>query len=152
MKTLCQPGPCGVNADCYVTGGTEQCFCKSGFIGDPYSACHAPPTSPCIPNPCGPFAQCTVTPEGHSLCLCPDGMAGDPATGCSGPECRTDDDCPWDKSCLGWKCLNPCPGACGIGADCRVEKHHPVCSCHEGLTGNPLIRCSAITGTYYSLT
>jgi hypothetical protein len=65
--------------------------------------------------------------------------------GC-GPECSVDDECPNDKACIGFKCKDPCPGSCGIEASCRVEKHHPVCTCNHGLTGNPITRCYAIRG------
>nr|CAD7425818.1 unnamed protein product [Timema monikensis] len=146
VKALCQPGPCGSNADCYVSDSQEQCYCKPSYIGDPYSSCHQEPPSPCHPNPCGPNAQCTITSQGHGMCECPVGMSGDPTgpAGCGGPECRTDDDCSLQQACMGYKCRDPCPGSCGIGANCRVEKHHPVCTCNHGLTGNPLVRCSAI--------
>lgn len=77
------------------------------------------------------------------MCKCPDGMGGDPTsiTGCHGYECRIDDDCSNDQSCMGFRCKDPCPGSCGVGAYCKVEKHHPVCFCNRGLTGNPLTRC-----------
>lgn len=146
VKSLCQPGPCGPNADCYVVGNAEQCYCKPNCIGDPYSGCRPQPSSPCYPSPCGAMAQCSVTPQGHPMCLCPDGMAGDPTTGCAGPECRSDDDCHIHLACTGYRCRDPCPGACGIGASCRVEKHHPVCTCTHGLTGNPLVRCYPVLG------
>lgn len=144
VKALCQPGPCGRNADCYVTGNTEQCYCKQGYVGEPYTECHREPQSPCFPNPCGPNALCTVSPEGHPMCHCPEGLSGDPTghKGCGGPECTSDDDCSLKLACMGFKCRDPCPGSCGIGASCRVEVHHPVCTCNHGLTGNPLIRCS----------
>ncbi|CAH0390731.1 unnamed protein product [Bemisia tabaci] len=144
-KTLCLPGPCGQNADCYVVGGTEQCYCKMTFTGDPYTSCRPGRSSPCDPNPCGPFAECSISPEGKQHCACLSGMAGDPMSGCSGPECRSNKDCSPTQACLGWKCLDPCPGACGIGASCRVEKHHPQCVCDSGLTGNPLIKCVPVT-------
>lgn len=144
--TLCQPGPCGINADCYVTNNQERCFCKPGFIGDAYSGCRLVPHNPCLPNPCGPGAECTLTPEGRSMCRCPDGMAGDPTSpqGCHGYECIIDDDCSDSQSCMGHRCKDPCPGSCGVNANCRVEKHHPVCTCNHGLTGNPLTRCFPI--------
>jgi hypothetical protein len=152
VKSLCEPGPCGSNADCYITENQETCYCKSGFKGDPYSGCVLEPANPCLPNPCGPNALCTVSPQGHPMCLCPDGLTGDPTgpAGCGGPECRTDDDCSNKLACIAYKCRDPCPGSCGIGASCRVEKHHPVCTCNHGLTGNPLIRCSPLPGNCYS--
>jgi len=148
VKSLCEPGPCGSNADCYITENQETCYCKSGYIGDPYSGCILEPTNPCLPNPCGPNALCSVSPQGHPMCLCPEGMSGDPTSpsGCGGPECRTDDDCSYKLACIAYKCRDPCPGSCGIGASCRVEKHHPVCTCNHGLTGNPLVRCSPLQG------
>lgn len=70
-------------------------------------------------------------------------MAGDPTSsrGCSGYECIVDDDCSDQQSCMGHRCQDPCPGSCGVNANCRCEKHHPVCTCNHGLTGNPLTRC-----------
>lgn len=143
---MCQPGPCGHNADCYVVSHSEQCYCRPGFVGDPYTMCQTEAHSPCVPNPCGHHAICTITSQGNPMCLCPDGMGGDPTTGCSGPQCTTDDDCQLNQACIGYKCRDPCPGACGFGASCRVEKHHPVCTCEAGLIGNPLIRCYKIMG------
>lgn len=143
---LCTPGPCGRNADCYVTGNREECYCRSGYIGDPYQGCREPPRSACEPNPCGPNAECVVAGDGQGACICPDGLSGDPTStkGCHGYECQVDANCPHDKACMGFKCYDPCPGACGQGANCRVEEHHPVCSCNAGLTGNPGIRCYAL--------
>jgi hypothetical protein len=103
--------------------------------------CESVPLSPCQPNPCGYAALCTVTSDNRPMCTCPDGMTGDPTAGCTGPQCYTDEDCPWESACMGYRCRDPCPGACGILASCRVEKHHPVCTCTHGLTGNPLVRC-----------
>lgn len=99
-----------------------------------------------MPNPCGPGAQCIVSPEGHSLCQCPEGYGGDPTGpgGCHGYECVVDDNCPDNKACIGYRCRDPCPGSCGVNAHCRVERHHPVCSCEYGLIGNPVIRCYAL--------
>lgn len=143
VPMLCSPGPCGVNADCYVVDNQEHCYCRSGFIGDAYSGCRLSPPTPCDPNPCGPGAQCVVTKDGHSMCRCPDGVSGDPTSplGCHGYECVIDDDCGDHQACISYRCRDPCPGSCGINANCRVEKHHPVCTCNPGLTGNPVMRC-----------
>lgn len=75
---MCTPGPCGPNADCYVSDNQEQCYCKPGFTGNPYSGCQKEPHSPCYPNPCGPNAICQVSSQGQAICLCPDGLQGDP--------------------------------------------------------------------------
>lgn len=143
-EPLCSPGPCGVNANCLVSSGQEHCVCPVGFNGDPYVVCEAPPRNACEPNPCAPGAECVVLSDGHTLCRCPDGMGGDPTspTGCHGYECRVDDDCSYDQACIGFRCKDPCPGSCGLGAYCKCEKHHPVCFCNKGLSGNPLVQCS----------
>lgn len=130
------------NADCYVVNSREQCYCQPGFLGDPYSGCKPPPRSVCEPNPCAPNGQCIVQENGEPICFCPFGMAGDPTTtGCHGYECRADSDCSEYHACLGFRCRDPCAGSCGIGARCKVEKHHPVCYCDNGLEGDPLVRC-----------
>lgn len=143
IQELCQPGPCGVNSDCFVVQNREQCYCKPGFVGDPYGGCIEPERSICSPNPCGPNAQCLVTQDGKSMCRCPDGLNGDPTSsqGCHGYECQTDDECIDTKACIGNKCQDPCPGSCGHLAHCQVVGHHPVCSCNNDLTGNPLSAC-----------
>lgn len=145
---LCSPGPCGLNADCYVSNNQEQCYCKPGFMGDPYYGCRQEPPSPCTPNPCGPGAQCIIEPGNNNLiCRCPDGFGGDPtgAGGCHGYECVVDENCGEHQACMGYRCRDPCPGACGVNADCRVEKHHPVCTCRHEYTGNPVINCFKVT-------
>lgn len=142
---LCHPGPCGMNADCYVVSNQEQCFCRPSHVGDPYSGCSLMPRDACMPNPCGPRAQCIIN-QGNPQCICPPGLKGDPTslTGCHDFECLVDDDCNNHQACIGYRCRDPCPGSCGINTNCRVEKHHPVCTCNHGLTGNPLTRCFAI--------
>ena len=35
-------------------------------------------------------------------------------------ECYEDWDCPWDRACHYGHCRDPCTGACGYGANCRV--------------------------------
>lgn len=57
------------------------------------------------------------------------------------PECVVHGDCSLDKSCLSQKCRDPCPGTCGINANCNVVNHSPICSCKSGYTGDPFIRC-----------
>ena len=41
----------------------------------------------------------------------------------------------------GQKCLDPCPGSCGVQAVCTVDAHNPICSCSTGFTGDPFTRC-----------
>lgn len=141
---LCQPGPCGVNADCYVSDNQEHCYCKYGYYGDAYQGCHEPPKSPCSPNPCGHNAECKITPDNQALCECHPGTSGDPSSpnGCDRPECLHDDECSSTQACIAYRCQDACVGACGINADCHVEEHRPLCNCPQGLEGNPLYRCS----------
>lgn len=145
-QEFCKPGPCGINSDCFVVENREQCYCRSGYVGNPYNGCDEPPRSICQPNPCGPNAECLVSPDGKSMCVCPDGLGGDPTSlqGCHGYECQVDDECTNTKACIGFKCQDPCPGSCGRNAFCKVEKHHPVCFCNSGFSGNPLTACNKI--------
>lgn len=40
--------------------------------------------------------------------------------------------------------MDPCPGTCGINARCQVVNHNPICSCSDGLSGDPFTRCTEI--------
>ncbi|CAB0029718.1 unnamed protein product, partial [Trichogramma brassicae] len=143
-ETLCQPGPCGENADCYVTDNQEHCYCRYGFYGDAYQGCHEPPRTPCQPSPCGPNTECKLSRDNEALCECKPSMAGDPYSpnGCDRPECIEDDECHANQACIGYRCQDACIGACGINANCFIEDHHPICRCPDGMEGNPQYRCS----------
>lgn len=54
-------------------------------------------------------------------------------------------ECPLIQACNNQKCIDPCPGTCGIGAICHVVNHNPVCSCPDRFTGDPFVRCLAIS-------
>ena len=142
---LCVPGPCGINADCIVTTLGENCQCKPGYIGNPFTGCLPPsiPTDPCNPSPCGKNTFCTVN-QGiqQALCSCIPGMIGNPLdpSGCR-PECVRQDDCPINLACINAQCQDPCPGTCGINAQCAVQNHNPICTCPSGFTGDPFVRC-----------
>lgn len=103
-----------------------------------------PPVSPgiqqpCEPNPCGLNAECL--PVGFSGdCRCLPGYYGNPFDKCE-PECTVNSHCPFDKTCVSEKCVDPCPGTCGINADCKVVVHNPVCSCKPGYRGDPYRAC-----------
>ena len=144
---LCAPGPCGRNADCSVIGGREECSCRPGFTGNPFQECSAPrpPVDPCKPSPCGKYTKCEVSPLGYALCSCLPGYEGDPLSpqGCS-PECTRQSDCPAQLACIGYKCVDPCPGTCGINAQCSVIAHNPICTCRAGFAGDPFVRCEEI--------
>lgn len=98
--------------------------------------------NPCNPSPCGANALCKEK-NGAGSCTCLPEYFGDPYTGCR-PECVTNTDCSRDKACVNNKCRDPCPGICGINAECRVNNHAPSCICLPGYTGNPTSACSII--------
>lgn len=140
------PGSCGFNAQCVVTNHSPHCQCQAGFTGDPFNGCNPIPVAPieeerhpCNPSPCGANAECRER-NGAGSCVCIPEYFGDPYTGCR-PECVTNSDCPRDKACLNNKCKDPCPGICGINAECRVSNHVPSCFCLDGYTGNPSVSC-----------
>jgi hypothetical protein len=147
------PGTCGIGANCVVKDHNPICSCPGSLTGDPFVRCTEPvvvqpetattrPKDPCNPSPCGVGAECRS--QGNSAtCKCPINYVGDPYTGCR-PECVQNSDCPRDKSCANNRCINPCPGVCGLNAECRVINHYPVCSCLSGYTGDASSACRPI--------
>lgn len=112
-----------------------------------------PPPTACIPS-CGANAECKVVGN-RGTCACLDGFHGRPELGCT-PECVTTLDCEHDRACVNQRCIDPCPGACGSGAKCRVLHHNPLCSCPEGMVGDPFAVClpapgmlSAVSSPYH---
>ena len=99
------------------------------------------PTQPCVPSPCGPNSRCQEISE-QAVCSCAAGYIGSPPT-CR-PECVTSSECSQNQACISNKCKDPCPGSCGIAAQCQVINHSPICSCPSSLTGDPFIRCLSI--------
>lgn len=81
--------------------------------------------------------------NGAGSCTCIIDYHGDPYVGCR-PECVQNNDCPSDRTCLGMKCRDPCPGSCGLNAQCRVINHIPACFCNAGFTGNANTLCKKI--------
>ena len=166
------PGVCGQNARCKVQFHNPTCICDFGFYGDPFSSCVrttsmnyftnnfnlikevninylflAPPAvtrpvDPCNPSPCGSNAICSE--RNHAAaCQCIPEYFGDPYVACR-PECVVNSDCPSDKACQRNKCIDPCPGTCGINAACRILNHIPTCSCIEGYIGDPFTSCRLV--------
>lgn len=95
--------------------------------------------NPCNPSPCGANAVCKER-NGAGACTCLPEYFGDPYTGCR-PECVTNSDCPKERACVNNKCKDPCPGVCGLNAECNVVNHSPSCWCLPGYTGNALVSC-----------
>lgn len=118
---------------CVYIGGTKF---------DKFIKFSAPvPSNPCIPNPCGSNALCKDN-NGLATCSCMLDFFGSPPN-CR-PECTVNSECDSSKSCVRQKCIDPCVGACGQNAECRVVNHAPICSCRQGFEGDPFIRCSVI--------
>ena len=93
---------------------------------------------PCYPSPCGIHSQCRNI-NGIPSCSCLEAYIGSPPN-CR-PECSINSECSSDKACIREKCRDPCPGACGISAQCNIINHTPICSCIAGYTGDPFINC-----------
>eukprot|EP00095_Tigriopus_kingsejongensis_P012598 maker-scaffold642_size120736-snap-gene-0.27 protein:Tk12598 transcript:maker-scaffold642_size120736-snap-gene-0.27-mRNA-1 annotation:"GH13743" len=76
--------------------------------------------------------------------------------------CRSDPDCTADKACHNNQCIgrsskrkvtnrtgsiiahlaDPCSVSyCGANAECRTKNHQALCSCPEGMEGNPIEHC-----------
>lgn len=96
---------------------------------------------PCKPSPCGPFSQCREINQ-QAVCSCVMGYTGVPPS-CR-PECTTSSDCRQNQACSNQKCIDPCPGTCGVNAKCQVISHNPICSCPAGYTGNAFMNCYQI--------
>lgn len=96
------------------------------------------PSHPCIPSPCGPFSQCHEYGDTYT-CSCLNNYYGSPPN-CR-PECTINSDCPSNKACMNQRCNDPCPGACGLYADCNVVNHTPVCHCQQNYIGDPFTQC-----------
>lgn len=96
--------------------------------------------NPCNPSPCGINTICKPQ-NGNAVCECLPGFHGTPTLGGCRPECTISADCPRNKACSNQKCVDPCPGVCGFGAECHVINHSPVCSCPVPLIGDPFTLC-----------
>lgn len=166
IRLKCQdpcPGTCGTGALCQVVNHIPICSCPNGYNGNAFVACRlserkffvqilglevmtdifyyivAPPKSnPCNPSPCGANSQCREI-NGQAVCSCVPGFIGSPPT-CR-PECVTSSECPLLQACVNQKCVDPCPGTCGLNAKCQVVNHNPICSCPTNYIGDPFTRC-----------
>lgn len=98
--------------------------------------------NPCEPSPCGSNAICK-TQNNVGSCSCIPGYFGNPYESCR-PECIISSDCTTNLACIRNKCQNPCPGTCGLNAECQVVNHIPSCICSSGFTGNPFKYCERL--------
>jgi len=60
------------------------------------------------------------------------------------PECIIPADCPSNQACIRERCQDPCPGSCGLNADCTVHNHIPICKCIGSYIGDPFIGCQPV--------
>lgn len=97
------------------------------------------PINPCEPSPCGPNSICRVFGE-RPTCSCQSSYIGSPPN-CR-PECVTSAQCDQHSACINQKCSDPCPGTCGLGAECKVINHNPICSCPRNYIGDPFDQCT----------
>ena len=97
-------------------------------------------STPCNPDPCGINADCTPIGTERFDCTCIPGYFGNPYAECR-PECTINSDCPKYLACVNQKCVDPCPGSCGINALCNVVNHDPYCSCPRGYSGDAFVEC-----------
>lgn len=136
------PGICGTNAECSVINHIPVCVCLTGYSGNAFISCSkiAPPVlvNPCVPSPCGSNSRCKEI-NGQAVCSCVEGFIGSPPS-CR-PECVMSSDCLLNQACVNQKCIDPCPGSCGVNTKCQVVNHNPICSCLPDYTGDPFTRC-----------
>jgi len=160
------PGTCGIGAQCLVVNHNPICSCPFRQTGNPFVQCIpirksaffsamtttrfkyvftedepvvVPSTDPCQPSPCGPYSECRVI-NGQASCSCLVNYAGSPPN-CR-PECVSNNECSFNLACINQKCRDPCPGVCGLNAECRVVSHVPECYCIFGFIGNPFVSCA----------
>lgn len=100
------------------------------------------PHDPCYPSPCGSNARCRVE-NNYAICECIPDYHGNPYLSCR-PECVGNPDCPMNRACIRQKCQDPCPGTCGVEAECQVINHIPICTCPQGTTGDAFRQCSPV--------
>lgn len=96
--------------------------------------------NPCSPSPCGANAICKER-NGVGSCLCIAEYFGDPYTGCR-PECVQNSECDRSKACVNNKCIDPCPGVCGINASKYLHISLPLIAFDQSEYDN-LINCSS---------
>lgn len=119
----------------------SMCFDKHVSAVEPVVA-----EDPCYPNPCGPYSNPPQVQGDRCSCSCLPLMIGSPPS-CR-PECQFNKDCPPDKNCASNKCVDPCPGLCGVKALCQVQNHVPICICEPGYYGDPFSQCVQTTSKF----
>lgn len=125
-------GACGEGAYCDVRNGRAICSCPEHYQGNPDNRCVYSFHHWFFSQLWVLWLLCSYWIYVSSLCRCY-------------AECTAHDDCPRHQACFQLKCIDPCVGACGSGADCKVEDHKPICSCPKDHTGHPFESCRPFT-------
>lgn len=133
---------CALNG--FFHHNTKMHVIKFLFFSTAPSPLPSTPRNPCNPSPCGPNAICKIEND-YATCECISEYRGNPYEGCR-PECIANSDCPMNQACIRNKCLDPCPGTCGVDALCTVSNHIPICTCPESFTGDAFRLCIKIFG------
>ena len=98
---VCNPTPCGANAECTNNGNQGICTCIPEYFGNPYIGCrpecvvnsecsrvlaciNQKCVDPCPRAQCASNAICQVIMH-NAVCICPEGFIGDPFTLCTRP-------------------------------------------------------------------
>lgn len=162
INRLCRnPCNCGRNAQCHIDNHRPICSCVEGYEGNPNVACHTIGcrsdsecesgkacvngncVNPClIDDPCGIHAECFVFGN-KAECRCLSGYRGNPKDRCFPVGCRSNNDCPSDRSCINAQCIDPClyDNPCSPRAECSVHNHLALCRCPVEMNGNPYVEC-----------
>ncbi|XP_045134786.1 adhesive plaque matrix protein 2-like [Portunus trituberculatus] len=152
---LCNPSPCGAHTNCKVRNERPVCSCITNYIGNPLTGCRpecvsdseCPHNMACRNNicvnpcrdACGENAYCDVRNQ-RAVCRCPENYLGDPNSRCY-TECTEHNHCNSNQACKDYRCIDPCVGTCGDGANCKTTNNQPVCSCPRSHTGDPFKHC-----------
>lgn len=153
ISSVCRnPCDCGPNTDCLIKDHKPVCACKPGFMGEPHTGCYnilcqsdnqcandeTCVNSRCVPacslevDMCGKSAECYGI-DHRASCRCLIGTVGNPTVACTPIGCRSNSDCPDEKSCINLKCVQPCNITnCNKPAECRVHLHEAYCVCPPG--------------------
>lgn len=139
------PGTCGQKALCEINNHIAMCRCPERMTGNAFVLCEPIrdeiSQKPCQPSPCGPNSQC-LERNGNAICSCITGYLGNPPN-CR-LECYSGSDCSPIHACINNKCVDPCPGKCGLNAECQAVQHRAHCECLRGFEGNPYTACIRI--------
>lgn len=148
-RTKCQPGACPAGQLCQRGACVAGCRTNQDCPSE-RSCINRLCLDPCLRNEtCGgdSRAACRVV-DHRAYCTCPDGTPKDGHRACAVGDCRTDEQCPSEMQCDRGLCRNPClqDGACGRGAQCRVEQRRAQCLCPPGQKGDARVACVGAAG------